>query len=73
VTDAKDAQEPTESTDDELAAYDLDHDGKISVVEGERARLGLVDARLEEIAEHGGLKGKIADGLHHVIDKLDND
>ncbi|MCE9621481.1 MAG: hypothetical protein K8R99_03945 [Actinomycetia bacterium] len=59
--------------DVELDAYDLDGDGKISMVESERARLGLVDARLEEIAEEGGIKGKLADAAHHVIDKLDND
>ncbi len=56
-----------------LGAYDLDGDGKISMVESERARLGLVDARLEEIADEGGIKGKLADAAHHVIDKLDND
>lgn len=59
--------------DVELETYDLDGDGKISVIESERARLGLVDARLEEIADEGGIKGKIADAAHHVIDKLDND
>jgi hypothetical protein len=57
----------------ELDAYDLDHDGKISIVEAERARLGLVDARLEELAEHDGVKGKLAKAAHEVIDKLDND
>ena len=57
----------------ELDTYDLDGDGKISVIESERARLGLVDARLEEIAKEGGIKGKAADAAHHVIDKLDND
>jgi hypothetical protein len=73
----KDPQEPqpaAESAHDaELGAYDLDGDGKISMVESERARLGLVDARLEEIAEEGGIKGKLADAAHHVLDKLDND
>ena len=59
--------------DVELDTYDLDGDGKISMIESERARLGLVDARLEEIAQDGGIKGKIADAAHHVIDKLDND
>ena len=43
--------EPTDEdpTPDELdlETYDLDGDGKISVIEAERARLGLVDARLE--------------------------
>ncbi len=62
-----------ERPEEELEAFDLDHDGKISLVESERARLGVVDARLEEIAEEGGLKGKLAEGMHHIIDKLDND
>lgn len=58
---------------DELGAFDLDEDGKISILEEERARLGLVDARLEEIAHEGGVKGKIADVAHKIVDKLDND
>ena len=62
-----------ERPDEELEAFDLDHDGKISLIESERARLGVVDARLEEIADEGGLKGKLAEGMHHIIDKLDND
>lgn len=68
-----------ESTDDgspdelELETFDLDHDGKISMIEAERARLGLVDARLEEIADEGGLKGSLAEAAHKVLDKLDND
>ena len=57
----------------ELAAYDLDEDGKISLIESERARLGLVDARLEEIADEGGLKGRLAEAAHKIVDKLDND
>ncbi len=57
----------------ELDAFDLDHDGKISIAEDARARLGLVDARLEEIAHEGGLKGKLADGAHHLLDHFDND
>lgn len=57
----------------DLETYDLDGDGKISVIEAERARLGLVDARLEEIAEEGGVKGSIAEAAHKVLDKLDND
>ncbi len=57
----------------ELAAFDLDGDGKISMVEAERARLGLIDARLEEIAEEGGLKGSLAEAAHKIVDKLDND
>ena len=57
----------------ELETFDLDHDGKISIAEQERARLGLIDARLEEIAEEGGIKGKLAGGAHHILDKFDND
>lgn len=63
----------TDGGDPELDAYDLDHDGKISIVEAERARLGLVDARLEEIADEGGVKGKLAQAAHEILDKLDND
>lgn len=57
----------------EANAFDLDNDGKVSVIEAERARLGLVDARLEQIADEGGLKGSIAEAAHKVLDKLDND
>ena len=57
----------------ELETYDLDGDGEIGVLDHERARLGLVDARLEEIAEEGGIKGAIAEAAHKVLDKLDND
>jgi hypothetical protein len=56
-----------------LAAYDLDGDGEVGVVEGLRAELGIVDARLEEIADEGGITGKIANAAHHVVDRLDND
>ena len=35
--------------------------------------LGLADARLEQMADEGGLTGKIAEAAHHVVDKLDND
>ncbi|HWL42772.1 MAG TPA: hypothetical protein VNQ73_07500 [Ilumatobacter sp.] len=55
------------------AAYDLDGDGEVSLIESERGRLGMIDARLEEIAEEGGLKGKLAELAHEVVDKLDND
>jgi catechol 2,3-dioxygenase-like lactoylglutathione lyase family enzyme len=57
----------------ELETFDLDHDGKISIVESERARWGIVDARLEEIAEEGGVKGAIAEAAHKLVDKIDND
>jgi hypothetical protein len=67
------SNEPHVPDEAELDAFDLDQDGKISVVEEERARLGVVDARLEAIAEEGGVKGKLADAAHRVVDKLDND
>mgnify|MGYP000473974282 CR=1 FL=1 len=65
----------TPETDDELdlVSFDLNDDGKISPLEGARQEIGLVDARLEEIAKEGGVKGKLADAAHHVLDKLDND
>jgi hypothetical protein len=53
--------------------YDLDENGTVSLVEAERGRLGMVDARLEELAEEPGLTGRLADAAHKVIDKLDND
>jgi hypothetical protein len=56
-----------------IEAYDLDEDGKVSIVEGARAQLGVVDARLEELGEQGGIVGKIAEAAHHLVDKLDND
>ncbi len=70
-TEPTDHAETPEELD--LETYDLDGDGKISAVEAERARLGLVDARLEEIAEEGGVKGAVAEAAHKVLDKLDND
>lgn len=68
-----DAEDAEDAEDVALEAYDLDEDGKISVIESERARLGLVDARMEELAEEPGIKGKLADAAHKVLDKLDND
>lgn len=56
-----------------LGAYDLDGDGKVSVVEDARATLGVIDARLEELAEKPGVRGKLAEAAHEVLDKLDND
>jgi hypothetical protein len=64
---------PEHLTAEQLAAYDLDGDGKISLMENERARLGIIDARLEQIADKGGVKGFVADAAHHVVDRLDND
>lgn len=57
----------------ELETYDLDRDGEIGVIDHERARLGLVDARMEEIAEEGGIRGALAEAAHKILDKLDND
>jgi len=56
-----------------VAAYDLDGDGEVSAVEDARAVLGLADARLEQIADEGGAKGKLAEAAHKLVDKLDND
>ena len=46
---------------------------EVSAVEDARAVLGLADARLEQIAEEGGAKGKLAEAAHKIVDKLDND
>lgn len=78
MTDESAAEESAEAEakaneESALGAYDLDGDGKISPVEEARAVLGVADARLEQVAEEGGLKGKIADAAHHIVDKLDND
>lgn len=72
---APDAESGDTETDLEaqVDAYDLDEDGKISLVEMERARLGVVDARMEELADEGGVKGKLAEAAHKVLDKIDND
>lgn len=68
-----DADDAVADEEPALDPYDLDEDGKVSVIEAERGRLGMVDARLEELAEEPGLKGKLAEAAHKVIDKLDND
>ena len=67
------ANSPETDGELDLVSFDLNDDGKISPLEGARQELGLVDARLEEIAKDGGVKGKLADAAHHVLDKLDND
>ena len=56
-----------------LEAFDLDHDGKVSIIEDARVRLGIIDANLEEHAKEPGVKGAIADVAHRALDKLDND
>jgi hypothetical protein len=72
-TDETNDEKPDAYEESALAAYDLDGDGKISPIEEARAALGLADARLEKAAEEGGVKGKIADVAHHIVDKFDND
>lgn len=72
-TDQTNDEQPDAFEESALAAYDLDGDGKISPVEEIRAGLGIADARLEQVAEEGGVKGKIADAAHHIVDKFDND
>jgi hypothetical protein len=72
-TDQTNDEQPDAFEESALAAYDLDGDGKISPVEELRAGLGIADARLEQVAEEGGVKGKIADVAHHIVDKFDND
>jgi len=62
-----------EPTEEDLETYDLNEDGKISMSDVERARLGEIDARLEQIAEEPGIRGKIAGAVHKVLDKFDND
>ena len=70
MTEHSDADEPDEVA---LEAFDLDHDGNISVTENARAELGILDAQAEKAAEEPGVKGKVAKAVHRVLDKLDND
>ncbi|MGB5756549.1 MAG: hypothetical protein WBM50_06515 [Acidimicrobiales bacterium] len=56
-----------------LALYDLDGDGKISVVESLRATVGLVDARMQSLAKRDGVLGKLATTAHRMLDRIDND
>lgn len=72
--DQRDVQPPTaEEQAAAVEAQDLNEDGKVSIVEELRADLGVVDARLEAVADEGGVKGKIAKAAHQVVDKIDND
>lgn len=66
-------EESAEDKASRLEAYDLDGDGQVGPIEDIRARLGVIDAHLEEVVEEGGVKGKIADAAHHIVDRLDND
>ncbi len=70
---AADSSDDDLAPEEEIEPFDLDDDGKVSIIEADRARLGLLDARLEEIAEEGGLKGSLAKAAHKVLDKFDND
>jgi hypothetical protein len=67
----------TDPTPEEQAAAveaeDLNDDGKVSIIEEVRSEIGVVDAYLEEIAEEGGIKGKLAKAAHEIVDKIDND
>ncbi len=67
------SNEPHIPDEAELEAFDVDNDGRIGVLDSERARLGIIDAELEQAAQEGGVKGKLADIAHKVVDKLDND
>jgi hypothetical protein len=70
---ANEQDDDEENLEAQVDAYDLDGDGKISLIEQERARLGLVDAHLEEVAEGDGPAAKLAEVVHKVVDRLDND
>ena len=72
-TDATDSTDEELTPEEEIEPFDLDDDGKVSIIEADRARLGLLDARMEEIMEEGGLKGSLAKAAHKVLDKFDND
>lgn len=61
------------SNDAHLAAYDLNKDGVVSIVEGTRGHLGFFDAYAEVAACKPGLKGKVAKIIHAVLNRLDND
>jgi hypothetical protein len=71
-TSAGPTDEPTPD-ELELETFDVDGDGKIGVIDTERNRLGLLDARLEQIAEEGGVIGSLAGAAHNLVDRLDND
>lgn len=70
-SDGEPAADPNEES--YVAAYDLDEDGEVSPVEDARGFLGLADARLEQLADEGGAKGKVAEAAHRIVDRLDND
>jgi hypothetical protein len=74
MADAHDHSTPTPAEQEAaVEAQDLNDDGKVSIVEELRSDLGVVDARLEAIADEGGIKGKLAKAAHEIVDKVDND
>lgn len=75
-TDDNDAGTDSSEPDAEesyVGAYDIDGDGEVSPIEDARAALGIVDAKLEQMADEGGITGKLAETAHNIVDKLDND
>ena len=62
-----------EAPPEEIEALDLDDDGKVSLVEMGRAKIGIVDAKMEELATRGGMTGKLAEAAPRVLDAIDND
>ena len=66
VTTDDTSPQPDERPQEELDAFDLDHDGEISLVESERARLGIIDARLEEIARNPAVF-KSESAMRHAV------
>ena len=62
-----------EAAPEEIEALDLDDDGKVSLVEMGRAKLGIVDAKMEELARRGGVTGKLGEAAHKLLDAIDND
>jgi hypothetical protein len=73
VDEHDDSTPSPEEQEAAVEAQDLNEDGKVSIIEELRSDLGVVDARLEAIADEGGVKGKLAKAAHEVVDKLDND
>lgn len=68
--------EPDDAADESerlIALYDLDEDGKVSLIESLRATIGVVDARMQSLAEREGPIGKLAAVAHRVLDRFDND
>ena len=56
-----------------IELYDLDGDGKVSMVESWRSTLGLIDARMQTLAQRDGVLVKLATSAHRLLDRYDND